>query len=108
MSGLPPQGPQTQPQQTPQVTVQHIKMLLRAPAERPVLYVKDDPDAGGLELDVWASAYVPHSSIVITKADAADWLGSNPSARTIKEYLPELQEDVDAIVAKMTDDELST
>lgn len=89
----------------PQVTVQDVRELLNSPAEHPVLYVKEGPDneGGEFELDVWAGALVPHGSIVTDREAAARWLGRRPSQDDIVQYPPELQEDVDAAVARLTD-----
>lgn len=95
----------------PRVTVQDVRTLLNSPAESPVLYIKEEPDTEGgeLELDVWAEALVPHSAIVARREEVLDWVGGACPARVdIAHVLPDLQEDVDAVAAKLTDDGCST
>jgi hypothetical protein len=84
--------------ESPRVTNDHIKALLHARQEHPVLYVKNGPDneGGRPELDVRAAALVPHHQIVLTQEDAAEsWAGD----------LEELQQEVDRVCGEIYDDE---
>lgn len=79
------------------VTPAHLRQLLDSPVEEPVLYVSVDEDDRTVDLDVWASAYVSHARIVVTRVQLVDWLGDDWSDDDVTEYLPELQEAVDRI-----------
>ena len=89
--------------EAPQVTTTDVRTLLGSTAEEPVLYLKLDDDSGNAEeLDVWAQALVPSGTIVITRVDALDLFGDEPDDETIAEYLPQVQESVDSLVADLT------
>lgn len=90
----------------PEITASDIRSLLASPAEEPVLHIELDEDNGTPgQLGVWARALVPHQTIVLTREDAEDLLGSahhgDPDDDTIEEFLPQLQEDVARVFAEL-------
>ncbi|MFF0409119.1 hypothetical protein ACFYUY_01620 [Kitasatospora sp. NPDC004745] len=81
------------------VTPSDLRSLRDSGAEDPVLYVNFDVDEEP-ELDVWAGAHVDNDHVVITRAALEDWLGDDWADGDIREYLPELQETADGIIAE--------
>jgi len=77
----------------PRVTVAHLRELLDSRSEDPVLYLNGDLD----ELEVWASAHVHHSVVVMHRHEAVDWLKGATGAAALGDLAEELQGTVDAI-----------
>lgn len=88
---------------TPVITPTDIQKLLHSPAEDPVLYLKAGPDdeGGQLEADVWASAYVHHSKVLIHRHEAIDAIGDAPDADAVDHYLTLLEPTVEEVAAAL-------
>lgn len=79
----------------PQLTVADVRPLPDSRAEQPILYI-DRGDAGTITgLEVWASAYVPHGSIVTRRHDLIHAIGADATDDDIRECLPRVQGDVE-------------
>lgn len=88
----------------PLVTVADVRALLAAQSEDPVLYVQNGPDDEGGEptVEVWAGALVPAGSVIVRRSDLDDTLGDDPDDDSIRECLPQMQEDADRIAAEFS------
>lgn len=82
------------------VTAAHVRLLLASSVESPVLYGAVDDTDSTLSIDVWADAYVNHSSVIARHEDVVDEIGDSPDDDTIADYLPGLQETADRIAEK--------
>lgn len=77
----------------PRVKASHLRLLLDSRSEDPVLYV--DPEDG--TLDVWASALVNHSQVVMHRHQAVLWLNGAEDDATLADLAEELQSTVEQI-----------
>jgi hypothetical protein len=87
----------------PVVTSFDIRQLLGSPAQEPVLYLKAGPDdeGGELEADVWASAYVHHSKVIVRRGEVVDAIGDDPDDDAVKHYLTLLKQTVAEVTAAL-------
>ncbi|WP_433855100.1 hypothetical protein [Streptomyces kronopolitis] len=88
---------------TPVIARANIQQLLPSPGEDPVLYLKAGPDdeGGPLEVDVWVSAYVHHSKVLVHRHDVVDAIGDTPDTDDMDHYLTLLQLTVDEVAAAL-------
>ncbi|MFI8206678.1 hypothetical protein [Streptomyces sp. NPDC085937] len=86
---------------TPVIIRADIEQLLAATGEDPVLYLKAGPDdeGGELEPDVWVSAYVHHSKVIVHRHEVVDALGDDPDADDVDDYVEQLQPAVEEVAA---------
>lgn len=85
------------------ITRADIEQLLDSPAENPVLYLKAGPDdeGGELEADVWASAYVPHAKVLVSRREVVDAIGDAPDADAVDDYLALLEPTVEEVAVAL-------
>ncbi|MFD5564540.1 hypothetical protein [Kitasatospora griseola] len=83
------------------ITARHLRALLNSPAERAVLYLATSNEP---TLDVWTGGRVGHHHAIITRTELIDWLGDDWTDDEITEYLPELQDTIDDLLADDDDE----
>ncbi|MET9776098.1 hypothetical protein ABZ023_17890 [Streptomyces sp. NPDC006367] len=78
-----------------------IRQLLASTGEDPVLYLKAGPDdeGGSLEVDVWVSAYVHRSKVIVHRHEVVDALGDSPDDDEVDDYLTMLEQTVEDVAA---------
>jgi hypothetical protein len=84
-----------------QITVANIRALLASPVGDPVLYIgRDDETGRPTGIEVWASAYVPHSDVIARRVDIADLVDAETPAddEVLADLLSELQGTVDELL----------
>lgn len=84
------------------ITTDHLRDLLNAGQESPVLYVATDTDDGSLSLDTWAEALVPHHTVIVHRSDLVDLVGTEPDEDHLAGALPELQQTVEETVTRLS------
>lgn len=87
----------------PAITRADVRQLLAHPGEDPVLYLKAGPDdeGGELEPDVWVSAYVHHSKVLVHRHEVVDALGEDPDDDEVDDYLEQLEQTVEEVAAAL-------
>ncbi|QFG13298.1 hypothetical protein SEA_GILGAMESH_106 [Streptomyces phage Gilgamesh] len=87
----------------PVIIREDLQQLLASPGEDPVLYLKAGPDdeGGPLEVDVWVSAYVHHSKVIVHRHEVVDALGDAPDDDALDDYLPLLEQTVEEVAAAL-------
>ena len=87
----------------PVITRADSSRLLSSTVQDPVLYLKAGPDdeGGPLEADVWASAYVHHSKVLVHRHEVVDALGEDPDADDVDDYLAELEPTVEEVASAL-------
>ncbi|MFE1206369.1 hypothetical protein ACFW5V_32300 [Streptomyces sp. NPDC058762] len=87
----------------PVITRGDIQQLLASPGEDPVLYLKAGPDdeGGPLQVDVWVSAYVHHSKVIVHRHEVVDALGDAPDGDALDDYLTLLEQTVEEVAAAL-------
>lgn len=85
------------------ITRADILQLLDSSVEDPVLYLKAGPDGEGgeLEADVWASAYVQPSKVLVSRHEVVDAIGDAPDADAVDHYLTLLESTVGEVAAAL-------
>ncbi|MCG8971848.1 hypothetical protein [Streptomyces sp. CL12-4] len=87
----------------PVIIREDLQQLLASPGEDPVLYLKAGPDdeGGPLEVDVWVSAYVHHSKVIVHRHEVVDALGDTPDDDALDDYLTLLEPTVEDVAAAL-------